>query len=121
MVRDLEAKGALMEARFEAQETDFGGNGSSHPAARAAHCRLPMLDGAQGDRYSRGIREGARNCDKSRSASVAKLHPRQAYRSQSGYRKRHWALRRQRPMIRVYSAIIAAVINTITYSIVLFG
>jgi hypothetical protein len=58
-----------MEARFEARETHFGGNGSSHPAARAANCRLPMLDGAQGDRHSRGIIEGARNCDKSRSAA----------------------------------------------------
>jgi hypothetical protein len=27
----------------------------------------------------------------------------------------------QRPMIRAYNAIIAAVVNTITYSIVLFG
>ena len=28
---------------------------------------------------------------------------------------------KQRPMIRAYNAIIAAVVNTITYSIVLFG
>jgi hypothetical protein len=32
-----------------------------------------------------------------------------------------YALRKQRPMIRAYNAIIAAVVNTITYSIVLFG
>jgi len=32
-----------------------------------------------------------------------------------------YASRKQRPMIRAYNAIIAAVVNTITYSIVLFG
>ena len=34
MVRELEAKGTLMEALFEAQETTHRRNGSSHPAAR---------------------------------------------------------------------------------------
>jgi len=82
---------------------------------------LPMLDGAQSDWHSRCVRESAHVITTNRGTRqffdqlpVAQIHQPQFISIEASC---DYALRKQRPMIRAYNAIIAAVVKTITYSI----
>ncbi|PYK86829.1 MAG: hypothetical protein DMF14_00290 [Verrucomicrobia bacterium] len=78
----------------------------------AAQCRLPMLEGHAKRSAFRSRNRGTRwFLDQ---LPVAQIHQPQFISIEASC---DYALRKQRPMIRAYNAIIAAVVKTITYSI----
>ena len=79
---------------------------------RRRECRLPMLEGHAKRSAFRSRNRGTRwFLDQ---LPVAQIHQPQFISIEASC---DYALRKQRPMIRAYNAIIAAVVKTITYSI----